>query len=434
MGEGERTLIRETRIGFGERATLIIRPPATSGSAEVRLVAANEQRRAALADLGVQDLAAARTRNDAARDAAAEEKSLAARIEALTPADAQLGIAGGPEALKLFISTCDAPADEDVGEAPDIDALKRELDEAETALARAEGAQESALGALNEVEERDKPLASEEAGAASDLQNAVRQVEEVEARLEFPGLDEVIAQASKEAAEAAVKLDDAERAAKANDAAEIERGIKLIDDRAGAALATRQKLQTDIARLEGTVESEGGKGLAEQAAIAQDEAEAARRRQARMAEEAATLKMLRATLEEARAETSRAYVGPVAARAKRHIERLLPDCDLIFSEELGLESVTRRGVVEDCDNLSRGTQEQLAILTRLAFADMLLDQGKPVSLILDDPLAYSDDARLDIMTDILSDAATRMQVILLTCRDRAFRHIQGNRLVLAESV
>lgn len=434
MGEGERTLTRETRIGFGDRATLIIRPPVTSGSAEARFVAANEQRQAALADLGVQDLAAARARNDAARDAAAEEKSLAARIEALTPADAQLGIAAGPEALKLFVSTCDAPADEDVGEAPDVDALKRALDEAEIALARAEGAQESALKALNQVEERDKPLASEEAGAASDLQNAVRQVEEVEARSEFPGLDEAIAEAAKEAAEAAVKLDDAERAAKANDAVEIERRIKLIDDRAGAALAARQKLQTEIARLEGTVESEGGKGLAEQAAVAQDEAEAARRRQARMTEDAETLKLLRATLDEARAETSRAYVGPVAARAKRHIERLLPDCDLTFSAELGLESVTRRGVIEDCDNLSRGTQEQLAILTRLAFADMLLDQGKPVSLILDDPLAYSDDARLDIMTDILSDAATRMQVILLTCRDRAFRHIQGNRLVLTESV
>jgi uncharacterized protein YhaN len=52
-----------------------------------------------------------------------------------------------------------------------------------------------------------------------------------------------------------------------------------------------------------------------------------------------------------------------------------------------------------------------------------------VSLILDDPLVYSDDARLDLMTEILTDAASRMQVILLTCRDRAFRHL-GNRVNL----
>jgi uncharacterized protein YhaN len=81
--------------------------------------------------------------------------------------------------------------------------------------------------------------------------------------------------------------------------------------------------------------------------------------------------------------------------------------------------------------LSRGTQEQLAVLTRIAFADMLLEQGRPVSLILDDPLVYADDARLDLMVEILSEAAERMQVILLTCRDRAFRHVPANRVSIA---
>lgn len=140
--------------------------------------------------------------------------------------------------------------------------------------------------------------------------------------------------------------------------------------------------------------------------------------------------MLRSTLNAARNETSAKFVGPVAARAKHHIERLLPGCELTFSEELSLESVIRAGMDESCASLSRGTQEQLAVLTRIAFADMLLEQGKPVSLILDDPLVYSDDARLDTMIEILLETATRMQVVLLTCRDRAFRHVAGNRIAL----
>ena len=53
-----------------------------------------------------------------------------------------------------------------------------------------------------------------------------------------------------------------------------------------------------------------------------------------------------------------------------------------------------------------------------------------MSLILDDPLVYADDARLDLMVEILSEAAERMQVILLTCRERAFRHVNANRLTL----
>lgn len=108
----------------------------------------------------------------------------------------------------------------------------------------------------------------------------------------------------------------------------------------------------------------------------------------------------------------------------------MPGCDLTFSEDLALENVIRGGMSEGCANLSRGTQEQLAVLTRIAFADMLLEQGRPVSLILDDPLVYSHDARLDLMIEILAEAAERMPVILLTCRDRAFRHVPGNRVWL----
>jgi uncharacterized protein YhaN len=231
-----------------------------------------------------------------------------------------------------------------------------------------------------------------------------------------------------------VKLEEATRDATAHDPAAITRKIDTVDARSRAASDARTKLEMDIARFEGTVESEGGKGLADREAGAHEEAEAARAALQRITEEAETLKLLRETLDEARDETSAKFVGPVAKRAKRHIERLLPGCDLSFSEDLTLEAVIRGGISEGCGDLSRGTQEQLAVLTRIAFADMLLEQGRPVSLILDDPLVYSDDARLDLMVEILSEAAERMQVILLTCRDRAFRHVPGNRLSLSSVV
>ncbi|WP_430436895.1 hypothetical protein [Oceanibaculum nanhaiense] len=47
-----------------------------------------------------------------------------------------------------------------------------------------------------------------------------------------------------------------------------------------------------------------------------------------------------------------------------------------------------------------------------------------------DPLVYSDDVRLDLMVEILCEAAERMQVVLFTCRERAFRHVPGHRLSL----
>lgn len=430
MPLGERTLTGETRVRFGN-AELVITPPAGAASAEEALATALERQKSALVELGLASLSAARARNDAARDAASELRTIAARVAAVTPADDIIGLAAGPEALKLLVAELSAGADIVESDIPDIALLTATLEAADSALARAEGAHESAVEALRRVEHEDAPLASAEAGAASTVSNANSQIEAIESRPEFPTLAADLARAREETAAAAVRLEGATRDATAHDAAAITRRIEIIDARTKAAGEARSKLEMEVARLEGTIESEGGKGLADREAGAREEAEAARAALYRVTEEADTLKLLRDTLDEARDETSARFVGPVAKRAKRHIERLLPGCDLSFSEDLALEAVVRGGVSEGCGDLSRGTQEQLAVLTRIAFADMLLEQGRPVSLILDDPLVYADDARLDLMVEILSEAAERMQVILLTCRDRAFRHVPGNRISMA---
>ena len=431
MPLGERVLTAETRIAFGG-AELMVSPPATAASAEETLASALRSRTEALDELEVADLEAARLRNEAARDAAAEVRTLTARIANVTPADERLGLAVGAEALKLFITEL-AEAEEggttSADELPDIAALTKALETAELAAARAEGAHDSAVAALQRAEREDAPLAIAEAGAVSDLVNAQSLVETIEGRAAWASLDVELPRAREAAAAASVKLEEAKRDATAHDEAAINRKIEIIDARARTSAQAKTKLEMEIARLQGTIESEGGLGLADRAAAAREEAEAAQTALQRAVEEAATIKLLHDMMEAARVEISAKFVGPVARRAKRYIERLLPDCELSFTEDLALERVVRAGVEESCEVLSQGTQEQLAILTRIAFADLLLEQGRPVSLILDDPLVYSDDGRLDTLVEILSDVATRMQVILLTCRDRAFRHVRGNRLV-----
>ena len=51
-------------------------------------------------------------------------------------------------------------------------------------------------------------------------------------------------------------------------------------------------------------------------------------------------------------------------------------------------------------------------------------------MIIDGPRVYSDDARFDTMIDILMEAASHMQAIRLTCRDRASRQVPYNRVRL----
>lgn len=429
MAIGARTVDREVHIRFGT-AELQITPSASAASGAEDLAYALRNRKAALDDFGVVDLVAARARNEIARDAAADLRILEARIEAATPADDVLQLAAGSAALKVLIAELSAVDAVEDRELPDIAALTKAMDTADSAAARAEGAQDSAIDALRRAELEEAPLATAEARASSDVSNAVSTLEAIELRPEWTTLTEDLARVREQAAEASVKVEDAVRDASVHDVGAITRKIELIDARVRTAGETRTRLETEMARLEGTIESEGGLGLADRTAAASEEVEVARLALQRITDDAQTLKVLRSTLDAARNETSAKFVGPVAARAKRHIERLLPGCELTFSEDLGLESVIRAGMDESCASLSRGTQEQLAVLTRIAFADMLLEQGKPVSLILDDPLVYSDDARLDTMIEILSETATRMQVVLFTCRDRAFRHVAGNRIAL----
>ena len=426
---GDRMLSRETRIRLGD-AELIIRPPVGLQGAETALANATDDLNAALAEHGVESVTAARARNEAARDAVANLRTLEARIAGITPAVTLLDIEAGASALKFFIAGLREGAEgEGSGEEPDVEALTIALREADIALAKAEGVDAVASQQLREVEARNAPLMVQEAGAERDAFNAEAQLAILEAKPEVASLDDALRDARQQEAAALVNLQDAERAATAHDVVTIERQIGLLDKRVEVARAQRTDLEKVIAGLEARIEAEGGKGLADRAAVAREEADAAVANLARVTQEAETLKLLRDTLESARAETSRTFVGPVARRARRHIERLLPGADPGFGDDLGLASIARGGVGESCGDLSRGTQEQLAVLTRLAFANMLLEQGMPVSLILDDPLVYSDDTRLDLMTEILTEAATRMQVILLTCRDRAFRHL-GNRISL----
>ncbi len=214
-------------------------------------------------------------------------------------------------------------AEEDTCTLPDVEALKRAADSAETAVARAEGAQESAIDGLRELEELDKPLAAAEAGAARDLQNAGSQLGAIESRTDFAGLELGLDGGRKAAAEASMNLEDAERDASAHDAVDIERRIKAIDARSSATAEAKRKLETEIARPRERWRARAARSR-RTGGVCREEAEAARKHFERVRQEAETLKLLRETLEAARAETSRTYVEPVARRARRYIEQLLP--------------------------------------------------------------------------------------------------------------
>jgi uncharacterized protein YhaN len=382
-----------------------------------------------LAAHGCDSVASARAKADDGKLAAQEMKSIALRIDALCPADPIIGLSAGRPALKALEIPAAVLAKAGM---VDIAALEATLSRANEAEAGYEGRHQASGETLREAERRHQEIAIEKAKAGAEAAGAEASLSYLSSRTSADQVAVELAEARRLLALRGKELSEAEANASAFDADALERRISNIDKAKAAADRQLAELVTSIARLEGVIETEAPKGLVGELAEAREEEKLAEGLLARTEAEADMLKLLLDRLRQAYDDASRQFLGPVTRRAAAYVGRIFPASELAFSDELGLDRITRGGIEEESVVLSRGTQEQLGVLTRLAFADMLLDRGVPVSLILDDPLVYSDDARLDAMTEILTEAGKRMQVIVLTCRERAFRHLDANRISLLD--
>jgi len=99
----------------------------------------------------------------------------------------------------------------------------------------------------------------------------------------------------------------------------------------------------------------------------------------------AVLRRLEAALTAARNEARERYFAPVAAELRPLLQFLCPDAELTRTEDTLLpEALIRGGRSEPVEVLSGETQEQVALLVRLAFARMLAMYGRHAPVLLDD--------------------------------------------------
>ena len=429
---GRADISRPTDVVIAEVGTLRVTPPASSAvSAEVAFSTADQTFAAELRKLGVASVAEARLKLDQQRADTATVARLRQRLVDICVADEALGISAGIDALRAALLGVpraeEGLADTSTDTAGDIEAR---LNDGRAAEGKAAAAHKVAAAAVQQAEVREAGLASQE---AADTLRVSRARSTLVALSQDAGEDaaEKLQSAIELEARLAGELEAAVQNAAAFDVETLERRLAAADQRARNEMAERVRLSNLVGGLEATVKAEGGKGPAGLLEEAKDEEAAATTSHARLCREADTLSMLARVLRDTASAAARQFVEPVTRRAAGYIQRLLPGSNVGLSQEMAVDGLVRQGRSEVGHALSRGTQEQLAILTRLAFADLLLDKQRPVSIVLDDALVYSDDDRLEVMTDILADASKRMQIILLTCRAKAFRHVEATRLSLS---
>ncbi len=192
------------------------------------------------------------------------------------------------------------------------------------------------------------------------------------------------------------------------------------------------KVKDEITRLTTLVEASEGAGVEEALEFEVAEQNRLEAVVKGYEEEVEVLKLLKDTLREAEREAKARYLAPIVTRVEPYLKMLLPGAGLLLDEDLSISAIERNGEQETFGSLSDGTQEQLAVLTRLAFAELLLTQGRPAAVILDDALAFSDDQRIERMFDILMRAGERIQILVLTCRKRLFARLGAAELTMKE--
>lgn len=205
------------------------------------------------------------------------------------------------------------------------------------------------------------------------------------------------------------------------------------------ATAAYERIETEIAglrekaiRLESELRVSGGLGLGEQRDDLQSRLAAAHSEAGRIERQAKSLDLLLRVLLDAESAVKEQFLQPVTERVQAYLKILLPGTELSFDENINIVGLRRGATVEPFQSLSVGTREQLAVLTKLAFAELLQEHGHPAAVLLDDAIVFADDERFERMLRILDKAAEKLQVIVFTCRERDYRPLGAPLIRLAD--
>jgi DNA repair exonuclease SbcCD ATPase subunit len=419
----ERGFDGQARLSVPHIGTITLRSnrPARSDG---RLEQAEEKRRTLLASMGVADLAAARERQVRAQQIEADLRELRGRLSLLAPE----GLSRLREDVEAHNTTGAEPLE-----------LKEDPVQVRSSLAEAEERRKKARQAHLEAE----PLraGADEAFFATEMVLASLKAEQAQVDA-ILGPDEACSQREQALS---IKLDELDRArAEAEANADKLRAAAIDLDSAEAALRRVRSveeaaekevnsLRETIAGLNAEIRARSDEAVEEKWRETAEALSAATARVAAFEKEVAVSQRLASALEAARSEARELYLKPVMAELRPLLGLLFDDVSITFDDKTLLpQTIQRNGQEEDVDRLSGGMREQLSVLTRLAFARLLARDGRPAPVILDDALVYSDDDRIEKMFDALHRQSKDQQIIVFSCRQRAFQKLGGNILQMTD--
>ena len=391
---------------------------------------------AALSEVGAQSLADAQILRDQRHDLESIASSARQELERLTPSgDASMM---QPRINELRQALEGLPPEEATSQLPQRDQAEATLDVAQTELQEARDEERIAREAVDVRGRAISNLSVEARVLHSTVDSQTELIEKRDERLRSDAEavpDQQLAAASDLAAQAVTEqqqtISTLEEEWPTSARTQLEARIPRLELAIKQRDKNRVDLRIECAGLRERIEVQDSVGIDEAVEHTQYELEHATRRRDRFERELEVLNLLADTLRAAESEARERYLAPVVNRIHPYLQMLFPNAEIGMDEDLNITGMSRlAGYEERFDHLSMGTQEQIAVLVRLAFAEMLIDRGAPAAVILDDALVFSDDQRMGLMFDILSHAAQRVQILIFTCREQLFEGLGAHQLQL----
>jgi hypothetical protein len=186
---------------------------------------------------------------------------------------------------------------------------------------------------------------------------------------------------------------------------------------------TQEDRQRELRDIRVRLEAWGAEGLEEQLSEKQAELEQCQRRYQELDRRARALDLLLTLLTDKRQALTRRLQAPLQKHLNHYLSLLFPNATLEVDEHLRPGTFNRGNELGQIAELSFGAREQMGLISRLAYADLLREAQRPTLILLDDTLVHSDQNRLEDMKRILFDSASRHQILLFTCHPEKWQDL-----------
>ncbi|WP_152207552.1 AAA family ATPase [Marinobacter changyiensis] len=420
-GQGTERLLDDSTLAIPGIGTLGIMPGGEDlGRVRRQIERLEKDLQDQLAGLSVQSSVAAEKRLARYQDASIQVERLDELLKSVAP--------GGIDRLK----SRQTEVNEELAERrKDWQAiLEAGADEAPKTLAAAEADLAAAEQRLNDAEQAFRQHETGVLKTSHACESAKREWEELRAELNGPERQQQQDELDRDITEEQKRQQALETTMTQRKASIDEARPELLQQDMTRLKATIDQLEKahnsralEIHELCGRLEAWGAEGLEEQRNELAAELEHVNRRYNELHRRARALDLLLDLLQTRRQALTKRLQAPLQKHLDHYLSVLFPQARLEVNEQLIPGTFTRGNELGQVTELSFGAREQMGLISRLAYADLLQEAGRPTLVILDDTLVHSDSSRLVGMKRILFDASQRHQILLFTCHPDNWRDL-----------